>query len=88
MTGRERLPDRREAETLDFEDLAPGPRASAVGGKAMTAKIHKLQIPARLRCSSCGADSEAACDCGVTYVPAGEYAAKAAMARLTEAKGA
>jgi hypothetical protein len=31
-----------------------------------------------LRCSACGATTEAACDCGVGYIPAGEYAIKLA----------
>lgn len=30
-----------------------------------------------MRCSGCGVTQAAACDCGVAYVPAGEYAAKA-----------
>lgn len=32
---------------------------------------------ASLRCSSCGVSQNAACDCGVSYVPAGELAKKA-----------
>ena len=31
-----------------------------------------------LRCSDCGAMAEAACDCGVGYIPAGEYGKKLA----------
>jgi len=31
-----------------------------------------------LRCSDCGAMAEAACNCGVGYIPAGEYAKKLA----------
>lgn len=42
--------------------------------------IAKLSRPARLRCESCGATAEAACDCGVAYVPAGQKAAAAIMA--------
>lgn len=41
-------------------------------------QIAKLIKPLRLRCVGCGATAEAACDCGVAYVPAGEVAAKAA----------
>ena len=33
-----------------------------------------------MRCSSCGATAEATCHCGVAYIPAGEYAAKAVAA--------
>jgi hypothetical protein len=32
----------------------------------------------RLQCSACGAQADAACDCGVAYISAGEYAAKVA----------
>jgi hypothetical protein len=39
--------------------------------------LPKPEKPARLACSACGAETEAACDCGVAYVPAGERAAKA-----------
>jgi len=38
------------------------------------------QQPARLRCTGCGATTDAACACGVGYVPAHEYAAKAVVA--------
>lgn len=40
----------------------------------------KTEIKQRLRCSGCGAVAEASCDCGVGYVPAHEYAAKAVAA--------
>lgn len=43
----------------------------------MTAEVLKISTPLRLRCSGCGATQEAACDCGVAYMPAGELAAKA-----------
>ncbi len=43
----------------------------------MTAQIHKLPLPGRLECAGCGASTEARCDCGVAYVPAGVRAAKA-----------
>jgi hypothetical protein len=44
----------------------------------VTAKI--LELPVRLSCSSCGASASAACSCGVAYVPAREYAARAIAA--------
>lgn len=43
----------------------------------MTATILSLRRPARMECSGCGATADAACDCGVAYMPAGEIAAKA-----------
>jgi hypothetical protein len=43
----------------------------------MTAQIHKLPLAGRLECPGCGASTEARCDCGVAYVPAGARAAKA-----------
>lgn len=36
--------------------------------------------PRRLGCSACGATAEAACDCGVPYIPAGQRAAEAIAA--------
>jgi hypothetical protein len=36
-----------------------------------------IKMPARLECSKCGAATDAACDCGEPYVPAGARAAKA-----------
>lgn len=36
--------------------------------------------PRRMQCSSCGASANAACDCGVAYLPAGERAAAAVAA--------
>ena len=47
----------------------------------MTATVANLKQPAPLRaqlhCSKCGITIDAACDCGVDYVPAGVAAAKA-----------
>jgi hypothetical protein len=40
----------------------------------------KTEIKQQLRCSGCGATTDAACACGVGYVPAHEYAAKAVAA--------
>jgi hypothetical protein len=40
----------------------------------------KIEIKQQLRCSDCGATTDAACACGVGYVPAHEYAAKAVQA--------
>lgn len=42
-------------------------------------KIVALQIPVRrhLVCSLCGADGEGSCNCGASYVPAGQRAADA-----------
>jgi hypothetical protein len=39
--------------------------------------VHKLNsrsAKAQLRCSACGADATASCDCGVAYLPAGKRA--------------
>jgi ParB family chromosome partitioning protein len=46
----------------------------------MTATVHKLTPRpsiARLACTNCGAETNAACDCGVEYRPAAERAADA-----------
>jgi hypothetical protein len=40
-------------------------------------RLSSEKISIKLECSSCGATADAACDCGVAYVPAGERAAKA-----------
>src|SRR2546430_5482496 len=37
----------------------------------------KPETPLQIKCSSCGATADAACDCGAAYVPAGARAAKA-----------
>ncbi len=44
--------------------------------------VLKMQYPSvgRLECSACGAKQDAACDCGVPYVPAGARAAAAVAA--------
>lgn len=39
--------------------------------------VVSIPTPLRMRCSSCGATAEASCDCGVEYVPAGKFSAKA-----------
>jgi hypothetical protein len=41
----------------------------------------------KLRCSQCGASTEAKCECGVAYLPAGAFAAEA-VAKNPEAKPA
>jgi hypothetical protein len=50
----------------------------------MSASVIKMRRPAALPrqigCSACGATTDAACDCGVPYVPAGERAAAAIVA--------
>lgn len=47
----------------------------------MMASIVALKpAPARLECSSCGKNADAACDCGVAYIPAGARAAAAVAA--------
>src|SRR5260370_8608037 len=61
--------------------------SQAVGGSAqepwlaregeMIPRITPKPETRQLECSACGAETEAACDCGVAYVPAGEPAAKA-----------
>ena len=55
-----------------------------IGDKNMTATVIDMrskQKPAQLlRCSKCGAKTEAACDCGVGYEPARVVAAKAVKA--------
>jgi transposase-like protein len=40
-------------------------------------KLKTKREPAQLLCSSCYATSNASCDCGVAYIPAGKAAAKA-----------
>ena len=48
-----------------------------------TARL-KLVVPPplarKLECSACGATTDAACDCGASYTPAGARAAKAVAA--------
>jgi hypothetical protein len=46
--------------------------------ESKTERIEKIKQ--QLKCSGCGAVAEASCNCGVGYVPAGEYAAKAIAA--------
>lgn len=48
----------------------------------MTAQILKMRRPStgRMECSSCGATADAACNCGVPYVPAGQRAKEAVKA--------
>jgi hypothetical protein len=46
----------------------------------MTAQVQKLFPDNRLVCSGCGKSTEAACACGVAYVPAGQRAADAVAA--------
>lgn len=48
----------------------------------MTAQVIRMRhsSAARLECSNCGATTDAACNCGVPYVTAGERAAKAVAA--------
>lgn len=41
------------------------------------AKTERVKELKQLRCSKCGVTTDAACDCGVGYVPAHEFAAKA-----------
>jgi hypothetical protein len=49
----------------------------------------KSALPAlALRCSACGSAAGATCDCGVGYVPASEYAAKAVAATPGKTDGA
>src|SRR5262245_14756583 len=43
----------------------------------MTAKVVQIPNPARMECSSCGATANAACGCGVAYVPASTRAREA-----------
>src|SRR5262245_54382041 len=43
----------------------------------MTVIALRKPVAAKLQCSSCGAEADAACECGVAYVPAGERAARA-----------
>jgi hypothetical protein len=43
------------------------------------AKMNRYEAR-RMQCSSCGAEAEASCDCGVPYLPAGDRAAKAVAA--------
>lgn len=71
---------------LFFNVLLLFPRPSAltlqcVGklrGIVVSARVSKLPVKVSLRCSSCGAPGTGSCHCGTGYVPAGEYAAKAA----------
>lgn len=47
----------------------------------MTAKVVSFRRPAlEIGCSGCGATVDAACDCGVPYMPAGQRAAAAIAA--------
>jgi hypothetical protein len=49
----------------------------------MSASIIKMRpaaAPGKLGCSACGATTEAACDCGAPYLPAGQRAAEAIAA--------
>jgi hypothetical protein len=50
----------------------------------MSASVIKMRQPSaaprKLGCSSCGATTDAACDCGVPYLPAGQRAAAAVEA--------
>jgi hypothetical protein len=41
-------------------------------------QLRPKKRPLQLHCSACGAQAEAACDCGVGYMSASEFAAKAA----------
>jgi len=41
-----------------------------------------LAMATKLECSACGATADAACECGVAYVPAGLRAAKAVAENL------
>jgi hypothetical protein len=45
----------------------------------MTAQVLKMRRPsiARLACTRCGAETDASCNCGEPYLPAGARAAKA-----------
>jgi hypothetical protein len=48
-----------------------------MGKMTATAAIQPAPLRAQLRCEGCGATVDAACDCGLPYVRAGEVAAKA-----------
>lgn len=65
------------ADTDATTTALAGPPAALVispGAQVMTKSF------GRLICSKCGAGTDAACDCGVEYVPAAERAAKAVQA--------
>jgi hypothetical protein len=48
---------------------------------ASVIKMHQpAALPRQIGCSACGATTDAACDCGVAYVPAGQRAAEAVAA--------
>lgn len=46
----------------------------------MTAAVIQFTPLRGMQCSSCGASATASCDCGASYVPAGERAAAAVAA--------
>lgn len=50
--------------------------------------VNKVTGKLALRCSACGSFTEATCGCGVGYVPAGEYAAKAVADPANASKSA
>jgi hypothetical protein len=46
----------------------------------MTASATVIKLRPKLRCSQCNATQDAACDCGVAYLPAGKVAEAAVAA--------
>jgi hypothetical protein len=57
-------------------DSATKVKSGRVEQPLSTARAKRRTTVETLHCSECGAAAKASCDCGVSYLPAGEFAAK------------
>lgn len=80
----------RDDHSAPHTALSAGNEGEAAEG-TVTATIHQLKPKpslAMLECSNCGATTNAACNCGVAYVPASQRAAEAITADPTKSNRA